>query len=136
MPLGDAAEKFYVSGPKPVSGWATIPVVLWRYRLGDFGRVAEWCRRNMNEKDNTTAQTAAIRIILAMSCHQQGKADEAGSQLAKARAVIELRFKTGVEHGNSSLGMWYDWVFARILLREAETLIGTGSPVDAAQKQP
>jgi hypothetical protein len=30
--------------------------------------------------------------------------------------------------------MWYDWVFARILLREAEALIEGGSRADAARK--
>jgi hypothetical protein len=135
QPLGEQAEKFSVFlGPNPFFGWATIPVGLWRYRLGDFGQAAEWCRRGMDEKDNTTAQTATRRIILAMACHQQGKADEAGSQLAKARDVIEAQFKTGLEHGNTGQGMWYDWVFARILLREAEALIESGSRVDAAHK--
>jgi hypothetical protein len=137
QPLGAQAEKFFVSqGPKPVFGWATIPVGLWRYRLGDFGQAAEWCRRSMDDKDKITAQTAAIRIILAMSCHRQGQADEAGSQLAKARAVIEAQFKNGLEYGNNSLGMWYDWVFARILLREATTLIEGGSGAASVQKQP
>jgi hypothetical protein len=135
QPMGEQAENFYVfQVPKPFLGWATIPSGLWRYRLGDFGQAAEWCRRGLDEKDTTTAQTAAIRVILAMSCHQQGKADEAGSQLAKAREAIEAQFKNGLENGNAGQGMWYDWVFARILLREAEALIGTGSRVDAAHK--
>jgi serine/threonine protein kinase len=137
QPLGEQAEKFFVSqGPNPFFGWATIPSALWRYRLGDFVQAAEWCRRGMNENDKTTAQTAAIRIILAMSCHQQGKADEAVSQLAKARVTIEAQFKNGLENGNSSLGMWYDWVFARILLREATGIIEGGSGATSVPKQP
>ena len=137
QPLGKQAENFYVfQVPKPFLGWATIPSGLWRYRLGDFGQAAEWCRRGLDEKDKTTAQAAAIRLILAMSCHQQGKADEAGSQLAKARAVIEAQFKNGLGNGNNTLGMWYDWVFARILLREAAVLIEGGSGATSLQKQP
>ena len=137
QPLGEQAEKFFVSyGHGLYFGWATIPSSLWRYRLGDFGQAAEWCRRGLDEEDKTTAQAAAIRLILAMSCHQQGKADEAGSQLAKARAVIEAQFNNGLGNGNITLGMWYDWVFARILLREAEALIGSGSGAVAVPKQP
>jgi eukaryotic-like serine/threonine-protein kinase len=137
QPLGEQAEKFFVSqGHGSFYGWATIPSGLWRYRLGDFGRVAEWCRRGLDEKDKTTAQTATLRIILALACHRQGLADEAGSQLAKAREVIEANFKYGLEHGNTEQGMWYDWVFARILLREAEALIADGSKMDSVQKQP
>jgi hypothetical protein len=134
-PLGEQAEEFFISqGSRPTSGWATIPVGLWRYRLGDYGQAAEWCWRTMNENDNTTAQTAAIRIILVMACHQQGRADEAGSQLAKARVTIEAQFKKGLEYGDTSLGMWYDWVFARILLREATALIGDGSRIQSANR--
>ena len=137
QPLGEQAEKFFAfQDPKSDTGWATIPSGLWRYRLGDFGQAAEWCRRSVDEKDKTTAQTAAIRLILAMSCHRQGLADEAGSQLAKAREVIEANFKYGLEHGNAGEGMWYDWVFARILLREASALIGDGARVDSVPKQP
>ena len=71
-----------------------------------------------------------------MSCHRHGQTDDAGSQLAKARVVIEAQFKNGLEHGNSSLGMWYDWVFARILLREATASIGDDSGATSVQKQP
>jgi hypothetical protein len=71
-----------------------------------------------------------------MSCHRQRQADEAGSQLAKARDMIEANFKYGLEHGNTGQGMWYDWVFARILLREATALIGDGSGAAAVPKQP
>jgi hypothetical protein len=48
---------------------------------------------------------------------------EATSQLAQSRAAIEARFINGLEHGDNGDGFWYDWVFARILLREAEQLI-------------
>ena len=137
QPLGEQAEKFLVSqGRGSFYGWATIPSGLWRYRLGDFGQAAEWCRRGLDENDKTTAQTATLRIILAMSCHRQRQADEAGSQLAKARDMIEANFKYGLEHGNTGQGMWYDWVFARILLREATALIGDGSGAAAVPKQP
>ena len=124
QPLGEQAEKFLASqDPKSVPSWATIPVGLWRYRLGDFGQAEEWCRRGINTKDEETAQTASIRIILAMACHQQNQTAEAGFQFSKARDVIESNFENGLEHGNVLQGMWYDWVFARILLREASTLI-------------
>jgi eukaryotic-like serine/threonine-protein kinase len=124
QPLGEEAEKFLVSQDlKSVSSWAMIPIGLWRYRLSDFGQAAEWCRRGMDKKEENTAQDASLRIIFAMSRKQQGHADEAGSQLSKARNTIETRFKNGLEHGDSGQGMWYDWLFARILLREATAMI-------------
>ena len=50
--------------------------------------------------------------------------------------MIETRFQHPLDHGNAETGMWYDWVFARILLREAEALIGDGSGAAAVPKQP
>lgn len=58
-----------------------------------------------------------------MSCYQSGKTDEAHSQLAQAREIVEEKFQKGLDRGNGITGFWYDWVFARILLREATTLM-------------
>jgi hypothetical protein len=71
-----------------------------------------------------------------MSRYQYGQKDEAQTQLSAARNVIETRFQTPLDHGNEDTGAWYDWVFARILLREAEALIGDGSGAAAVPKQP
>ncbi len=32
-------------------------------------------------------------------------------------------FRVGIDSNNALQGYWYDWVFARILLREAESTI-------------
>ena len=86
----------------------------------------------MDERDKTSAQAATLRIILAMSFYQSGQKDEARSQLARGREVVESKFKRGLDRGNGSLGSWYDWVFARILLREAGALIeGRPPPADS-----
>jgi hypothetical protein len=128
-PLGAAEEEHFLpQDPKTFPGWAAIPVGLWRYRLGDFGQAAEWCHRSLDERDKTTAQMATLRIILAMSFYQSGQKDEARSQLARGREVVESKFKKGLDRGNGLLGSWYDWVFARILQREAEALIEGASP--------
>jgi hypothetical protein len=136
QPLGDATEKFLYSWPPAWSAWAPIPVGLWYYRAGNYEKALARCRRYLNEDDANSAPNATTRIIMAMSLHQLGQADDARLQLAKARNPIDQKFKNGLERGNAGLGMWYDWVFARILLREAEALIGGGSRVDAAPKQP
>jgi hypothetical protein len=83
----------------------------------------------LDEKDTTTARTATLRIILAMASYRNGQMEEARSQLAQGREVIEGKFKGGLDRGNGIQGFWYDWVFARILLREATTIIeGKGQP--------
>jgi hypothetical protein len=123
QPLGQAAEKYFSSlDAKTLPGWATIPVSVWRYRCGDYGKAAQWCR-GLNDKDKTSAMVATLHLVRAMSCYQSGQVDEARSQLALGREAIESRYQNGLDRGNGVQGFWYDWVFARILLREATTLI-------------
>jgi serine/threonine protein kinase/predicted negative regulator of RcsB-dependent stress response len=123
QPLGQSAEKYFSSlDAKTLPSWATIPVSVWKYRCGDYDKAAQWCR-GLNDKDKTSAMVATLRLVLAMSSYQSGQVDEARSQLALGREAIETRFQNGLELGNHVQGFWYDWVFARILLREATTLI-------------
>ena len=133
QPLVEPAETFLYSWSPAWSAWPPIPVGLWQYRTGNYEKALERCRQYINE-DGANSANATIRIIMAMSLHQIGQADDARIQLAKARNTIDQKFKTGLEHGNAGQGMWYDWVFARILLREAEALIEGGSRADSAQK--
>jgi hypothetical protein len=129
QPLGEAAEKHFLSqDPKEFPGWATLPSSLWWYRLGNYIHAAEECHRGLDERKKTSPLMATLRVILAMSCQQNGLADDARSQLAQGREVIENKFKNGLDHGDGSKESWYDWVFARILLREATALIEGGVP--------
>ena len=72
-------------------------------------------------------RTATARVILAMSDQQLGKTDEARSQLAQAREIIDNKFKSQLDRGTPMQGFWFDWVFARILLNEATAMI-EGNP--------
>jgi hypothetical protein len=122
--LGVAAETFFTnSDPKLMGGWSVIPVGLWRYRCGDYGQAAEWCRQCLDESNKTAAQQATIRIILAMCNFRTGQTKTAGIELAQAREAINLKFQQNLNRGDGGVGYWYDWAFARVLLREAEGLI-------------
>ena len=137
QPLGDGAEKFFRSlGPQPLWTWSAVPVGLWQYRAGNFDKAIESCRRCLSEKDKTTAQNATIRIILAMSIHENGAAAAARAQLTQAKEAIDARLKKGIESGDDRNGHWYDWVFAQILLREATTLIEGNPPASVSSSAP
>jgi eukaryotic-like serine/threonine-protein kinase len=58
-----------------------------------------------------------------MSEQKLGKTAEASSQLQEAREIVENKFKSQLDLGNPTQGFWFDWLFARILLNEATTLI-------------
>ena len=135
QPLGDAAEKYFQSlGPQPVWTWSAVPVGLWQYRTGNYDKAIESCRRCMNEKDKMTAQSVTLRIILAMSNYQNGATADAHAQLTQVKEAIVANFKKGIESGNDSNGHWYDWIFARQLLREAQALMAGDSAGEAGPK--
>ena len=106
-----------------LAAWSSVSLALMEYRRGDYLKAADWCRRCLNYPEYIAPRTATARVILAMSDQYLGKTDEARSQLAQARGIIENKFKSQLDRGTPMQGFWFDWVFARILLREAEALI-------------
>jgi len=123
-PMADANEKF-VNGidPKTLNSWAAISPALWRYRAGDYEKAVNYCNGTLNPNDKVSAQHATFRLILAMSCFQTGKTNEAQTQLSLARDTIETKFQRGLDR-NHATGFWYDWIFAHVLLHEAIALVG------------
>jgi hypothetical protein len=136
-PLAEIVEKWTTTKEfKTSPAWGAIPISLWKYRCGDYRAAVEFCYQRLDPNNTTSSRDAIFRLILAMSRYQCGQTVEAQTQLSAARNVIETRFQTPLDHGNEDTGAWYDWVFARILLREAEALIGDGSGAAAVPKQP
>ena len=58
--------------------------------------------------------------MLALTLQQLG--DPAGLRRKQSRELIEKKFRTGLDLGGGAHGFWFDWIFARTLLREAERL--------------
>jgi tetratricopeptide (TPR) repeat protein len=129
-PLGELSENAFKSWPdiRPEANWGIIPVALWKYRKGDFAAAEQWCRRALAATDNVSSRDASIRMILAMACFQLGRPQEAKIELNQGQAMIENRFPMGQIKGNPKLEYWWDWIYARILMREAAALINENSP--------
>jgi tetratricopeptide (TPR) repeat protein len=102
--------------------WPTIYMGLWEYRNGDIEAAKEWSRRGIERGGHVPALNATVRCIQAMADYRQGQINEATEQLALVRRTVDARFEAGLQPGDV-LGSWYDWLFARILLREAASLI-------------
>jgi hypothetical protein len=118
-PLAEAAENaFAKSGSKP---WAVIPVSLWHYRCGDYRRAAELALPKEGQSD-TSAATATGCTILGMALFHEGRVVVARENLERARKIVDAGF-VRLNVGNGIQGYWYDWLFARILLHEAESTI-------------
>lgn len=130
QPMGTAAENFFISARtnSGYAGWASIPPSLWRYRCGDDDKAIQLCRLGIDENDNSSGQCMILRTILAMAEYRSGHVAEARIQLLKAGPVIDATFKRWPEPGDAGLGYWYDWLFARILFREATASVGPSAP--------
>jgi hypothetical protein len=105
------------------AAWGSLSVALMEYRQGNDRQAGEWCRRCLAYPGDNPPRAATARVILAMSCLQLGRTGEAASELAQGRESIQSKFNEGLDPGSAAHGFWFDWVFARILLREATTLI-------------
>ena len=105
----------YISYP----AWSSMSVALFEYRRGQYAKAAEWSGRCLAYPDSLPQPGTTARIILAMSLQQLGKFETARSELGIAQTRIQNGFKTNLNQYN-----WRDWLFARILLREALQLPG------------
>jgi eukaryotic-like serine/threonine-protein kinase len=126
-PLVEIVKNDYKQWPSVHSGntWGIIPLSLWKYRNGDYQAAEMWCRRLLAFPDRINARDVSIHMILAMSCFQLGRQDEAQSELAQGRMMIEKQFPNGRIHESpQDTILWWDWIYARILLREATSMIG------------
>jgi len=103
--------------------WTFMPLGLWSYRCGDFGAAILWCQRALAQGNNFPACEASVRSILAMSYAHAGQNERACDELGHSRQLIDAKFKGPLDHGRSGAGFWFDWYYARHLLKEADTSV-------------
>jgi hypothetical protein len=106
-----------------MEAWRCISVGLMAYRQGYTPTAIQWCKRCLSYADQNPNRAATAHIIQAMASYQLNEVDEARSELEVGRKMVEEQFSNGLQEGKGSTGFWYDSLFARILLREAEALI-------------
>ena len=99
---------------------AMLSLALLEYRCGNYTKAIDWSRRCVNCPDYQAARVATAHAILAMGFRQLHQTDDARSEWARASGMVETQAATQNDSGNGTQGFWYDWVSARILLREAE----------------
>jgi hypothetical protein len=68
------------------------------------------------------SRDAAAGCLSAMIDARRGRAAQAVTDLERARGAIDARFAKGLELGNVN-SFWFDWVNARVLLREASAAV-------------
>jgi serine/threonine protein kinase len=100
--------------------WRCISVGLMELRLGRPKEAIAYSERCLAHRPINPARSATAQVILAMAQRKAGNRTIADQELAKVRTVIEDRFARGLGVGGGNDGYWFDWLLARILLREAQ----------------
>ncbi len=120
-------EKMYreadASGDGFQAAWRVMSLALFEYRKGEYARAAALCGRCLAYPDGNAPRSATARVILAMALHRLGRGGEALAELNASREIIEAKSRGRVDRGTPVQGFWFDWAFARILLREGAALI-------------
>jgi serine/threonine protein kinase len=128
-PLAEADAKYLTEadqgGDVFTAAWRSVSLGLLEYRRGNYLKAGEWCRRCLAYPGTNAPRTATARVILAMSSHRLGRADAAQAELLAGKEIIENKFKNRLDAGGPVQGFWFDWIFARILLRESVAVLET-----------
>jgi hypothetical protein len=111
------------------AAWGSVSLALWEYRRGHYAKSIEWARRCLAYPEFNAPRAATAHVELALALCQNGQKDEALRELNQGRQSIQDNFNRDLELGSGTQGFWFDWVFARILLREATGLIDPRSTV-------
>jgi serine/threonine protein kinase len=109
------------------SGWRALAVGLLEYRRGNYAEALRQSQRSLAFREANAPRTATARLIAALAAFQLGRSDEAREGCALARTLIEAKAHGAGDRGSPTQGFWFDWTFARILLREATDLLGGGT---------
>jgi eukaryotic-like serine/threonine-protein kinase len=112
---------------RPATGimdsWRCTSSAIYEYRCEHWDEAIQWCWYSLNYDDHNNARAAMVHAILAMAYYQSQQMENAQTELDKSRQLIGDKFKKNLDNGDGKLGYWFDWITARIFMREAETLI-------------
>jgi serine/threonine protein kinase/tetratricopeptide (TPR) repeat protein len=109
-------------GDSFAAAWRAVSLALWEYRSGNGEEAIAWARRCLQYHDTVAPRTATAHLVLGLAARQLGHADLAATHLQEARDLIEAHYHAPPTRGTPVQGFWFDWEFARVLLREAGTL--------------
>ena len=120
----ESFEKYGVNaGSNPLmAAWRCVSLALMADRENYTPTAKEWSRKCLAYSVKTPARIATAHVIRAMACYKLGETAEYRSELAEGRKLIEAQFAAGLKPGDGAEGFWFDWLFARVLLREADSL--------------
>jgi len=126
QPAADAAEK-ELADPEQVGTsrepWTSSALALFEYRRGDDPKAKAFCTRCLGSRASKGPPAAVAHLILALGYAREHQYNEGLAALRLAQEQIDLAFNKGLNlnlNNDHDAENWFDWVFARILLRECQ----------------
>jgi eukaryotic-like serine/threonine-protein kinase len=102
-----------------LESWRCFALGLWYYRTGDCEKAVSLLTTALRASRNETVTNVCSTAVRSMAYRKLGQLDNAAADLAWAQRFVNARFGGPMGFGNQ--GVWNDWLYARILVREAAT---------------
>ncbi|HOB97673.1 MAG TPA: tetratricopeptide repeat protein [Verrucomicrobiota bacterium] len=102
---------------------------LAEYRQGHYAGAEDWLRKSLAGNDGENL-TIPARLVLAMTCRQLGKTNEARFALDEALALAEPSNLSRSPDAEDFTDWWHDLLIFQILRDEAKALVGTDGTAD------
>ncbi|HEY1120109.1 MAG TPA: hypothetical protein VGE67_00855, partial [Haloferula sp.] len=115
-----------IAGPNhivPNPDWEAFSMALYHFRTQNYPAALEWRNRCFTAPKVSRVCATAVRAVAAMAAFQLGQPEEARAELAKAQADCG-KPPSLADFKNT----WWDWIIARILVREAEVMMAANAP--------
>ncbi|HYG21621.1 MAG TPA: protein kinase [Verrucomicrobiae bacterium] len=128
-PLADFADRTFSNSEMRTyedsfrTAWASVSLGLFEYRRGNFARAEKWCLKALACSDHNEVRSATARALLVLLRHRAGQHESAQAEFSNAERIISTRFESSLDAGSRDEGFWFDWLFARDLLREAHSML-------------
>jgi hypothetical protein len=117
---GPLKEKTYVD-----ASWDLTLLGLFEYRRGNYAKALDYCQRSLVTCTYMAMPAATDRVIRAMCFSKLGDGASARSELDGAKSLVQSGLNLGYDRWS-----WPAWVFARLLLQEADGLIPQAPPLE------
>jgi serine/threonine protein kinase len=128
-PLAEFLERSLIHGHPEVqrndfrTSWCSFALGLMRYREGNLDAASHWADRALPLAGEHVARQTMIRCLRGMIAYRRGDIPAARALVDEARKPVDAYFSKPIELGDAR-SSWSDWVIARLLYREARSLVG------------
>lgn len=117
--LKDAVEVMGEPENAPLPGWAGLARGLYEYRRGNHDEAMKACATGLADPDIKNSCRSSIHSLISMIRSIQAMPGEAKEALEESTKLIAESEGKEFIKGSSIPAIWFDWVIAGILAREA-----------------